>query len=122
MSLLVPTLGGLLCGQHQDVMVGVDQKDSNVEAEAPSKRGILRLKYPIEHGVISNWNDMGKVLTSFFLQQTLVVLEEHPTLLTETPLNLKANHEKMTQILFETFSVPAMCGAIQAVLSLPWDQ
>ncbi|XP_064513197.1 actin-like [Pseudopipra pipra] len=94
MSLLVPTLAGLLCGHHHDVMVGVDQKDSNIEAEAPSKRGILRLKYPTEHGVISNWSDMGKILTSFFLQQTLVLLEEHPTLLTETPLNLKASHGK----------------------------
>jgi actin len=98
-------------------MVGMDQKDSYVgEDEALNKRGLLRLKYPIEHGVATNGDDMGKHYITL-LRGTPRRPEEHPALSTEEPLDPKASRERRTQIMLETSNAPAMCVASQAVLS-----
>ncbi|KAJ7472742.1 actin 1 [Mycena latifolia] len=89
-----------------------------VGGEAQAKRGILGLRCPIDEGVITNWFNMEKLWHHTFYNELHVAPEEHPVLLTDSPLSSKANREKMAQIMFETFDVPAFYVQIAAVLSL----
>jgi len=102
----------------ESIMVGSDKKEIYIGEHAEAKRGILVLKYPIEHGIVENWDDMKAIWDYTFTNGLRVKPEEHKVLLTEAPMNPKINREKMISMMFEDFGVPATYIAIQAVLSL----
>ncbi|XP_064418443.1 uncharacterized protein LOC102352647 isoform X4 [Latimeria chalumnae] len=100
------------------MMIGAGQKDFYIGEEVLPKRGILSIKYPVSNGIVVSWDDMEKIWNHVYTKDLNIRPFERPVLITEAPLNPLKNREKMTQLLFETFNVPAIYVAIQAVLAL----
>lgn len=94
--------------RHSGVMVGMGQKDSYVGDEAQSKRGILTLKFPIENGKITNFDDYERLLHHTFYNELRIDPNEHRVVLLEHPGIAQCMREKICQILFETFNIPCI--------------
>ncbi|XP_043825542.1 actin, clone 302-like [Dromiciops gliroides] len=104
--------------KRQSVMPGMDARDTFIGNEVTDKRGKLTINYPIEHGIITDWDDMEKIWHHAFYNVLHVDPEERPLLVTENINTPKSNKEKLIEVMFETFKVPALYVAIQSILSL----
>ncbi|KAK4664789.1 uncharacterized protein QC763_507660 [Podospora pseudopauciseta] len=93
-------------------------KENYVGDEAQSKRGILELRYPIEQGVITDWQDVEAIWHHALYHELRVEPHEHPILMEHALFTPDTSKEKMTQIIFETFNVPAFYVALNPSLAL----
>ncbi|SCW03520.1 LAFE_0G12288g1_1 [Lachancea fermentati] len=105
--------------KYNKIMAGGLETDTFLGNKAQELRGLLKLHYPIEHGVVEDWAHM-EMLWSHVFDKGLELsnVEDHPILMTEAPLNPMKNRETMCEVLFESFNIPAVYVSIQAVLSL----
>ncbi|MHA1398584.1 MAG: actin, cytoplasmic 2 [Candidatus Heimdallarchaeaceae archaeon] len=106
--------------KHPVVMPDVEGwvREFYIGEEAMNLRGLLRLVYPIEHGQVQDWQAMESIWHYTFYNDLRLNPNEHPIMLTEPPLNDNKNKEKMAELMFETFNVPALYISMQAILSL----
>ncbi|XP_045711330.1 actin-85C-like isoform X2 [Phyllostomus hastatus] len=111
-----PTILGKL--KHDGLLVGLDEKDWFLGDEVQSRLAELNLLRPICRARVTNWDHMEKIWHYSFYRVLCAAPEQHPLLLTEPPSSTPSAKEKVSQILFETFSVPALYLANQGVLSL----
>ncbi|KYQ91659.1 alpha-centractin [Tieghemostelium lacteum] len=80
-------------------------------------RGILKLKHPMEHGVVTDWENMERVWTHTY-DLLKIQSSDHPILLTDLPHNPRLHRERAAETFFETYNAPALYFSIPAVLSL----
>ncbi|KAL8743102.1 MAG: hypothetical protein Q9190_004510 [Brigantiaea leucoxantha] len=104
--------------KHLRVLAGALEGDVFIGQRAQDLRGLLKIRYPLEHGIVTDWDDMERIWQFVYTEELKTLSEEHPVLLTEPPLNPRANRDTAAELLFETFNVPALYTSIQAVLSL----
>lgn len=94
-------------------------KDIMVGDEAAKLRQVLEITYPLENGIVRNWNDIHHIWKYTFEDRLgLKDLKECKILLTEPPMNPKKNRENMIEAMFEKYGFKSVYIAIQAVLVL----
>ncbi|KAL7721673.1 actin [Entamoeba marina] len=86
--------------------------------DAILKRGVLDIKRPIENGIITDWNDMEKIFHHTIYNEIRVPPEEQPLLLTYPNKSRRSDKERLSQLMFEVFSIPSFCLKLQEELSL----
>uniref|UniRef100_S4RSH4 Actin-related protein 2 n=1 Tax=Petromyzon marinus TaxID=7757 RepID=S4RSH4_PETMA len=97
----------------------IEIKDLMVGDDASELRSMLEVNYPMENGIVRNWDDMKHLWDYTFGPDKLNVnTRECKILLTEPPMNPMKNREKIIEVMFEQYGFSAVYIAIQAVLTL----
>ncbi|MBN3309115.1 ARP2A protein, partial [Amia calva] len=93
--------------------------DLMVGDEASELRSMLEVNYPMENGIVRNWDDMKHLWDYTFGPEKLNIDSRNcKILLTEPPMNPTKNREKIIEVMFETYQFSGVYIAIQAVLTL----
>ncbi|KAM9181051.1 actin-related protein T2-like [Dugong dugon] len=95
-----------------------NQKNYFVGKQVLDKYDALHLHYPVERGLVTDWDDMEKLWQHLFDCELGVKPCAQPVLMTEPSLNPREIREKMAEVMFETFNVPAFYLSNQAVVAL----
>ena len=97
----------------------IEVKDLMIGDEASKLRSMLEVNYPMENGMVRNWEDMMHVWDYTFGPEKLNLEPDNcKILLTEPPMNPTRNREKMIEVMFEKYGFDSTYIAIQAVLTL----
>jgi actin-related protein 3 len=96
---------------------GIEDLDFFIGDEALDATG-YSVKYPIRHGIVEDWDLMERYWEQCIFKYLRAEPEDHYFLLTEPPLNTPENREYTAEIMFESFNVPGLYIAVQAVLAL----
>ena len=96
---------------------GVEDLDFYIGDEA-TEASTYSLKWPIRHGIVEDWDLMERFWEQAIFKYLRAEPEDHYFLLTEPPLNTPENREYTAEIMFESFNVPGLYIAVQAVLAL----
>lgn len=97
---------------------GIEDLDFYIGDAALSNSTTHQINYPIRHGLIDNWDNMERMWQRCMFEYLRCDPEDHYVVLTEPPLNPPENREYTAEIMFETFNVPGLYIAVQAVLAL----
>lgn len=114
----IPTCIGLPHKSKQKQSQGIHDLDYYIGNEALARSNDYSINYPINAGVVENWDNMEKLWQRCFFKYLKCEPESHHVLLTQPPLNPPEKRELAAEIMFETFNVPGLCIEVSSVLAL----
>merc|ERR1711892_945532 len=97
---------------------GIDDLDFYIGDEAMGNSKQYAVNWPIRHGQVENWDHMERYWEQCIFKYLRTEPEDHYFLMTEPPLNTPENREYTAEIMFESFNIPGLYIAVQAVLAL----
>eukprot|EP00949_MAST-11_sp_MAST-11-sp1_P000045 g45.t1 len=117
---MFPSLVGkpTLRAEDADLDGDIDIKDVMCGDEAAAVRHALEINYPVEKGIVKNWEDMESLWDYTFYEKLEIEPSEKKIMLTEAPLNPKINRQKTVEIMFEKYGFAGGHVSIQAMLTL----
>ena len=99
---------------------GKDKNDQYIGDDCDKYLGLIKLRYPVVHGVFEKEQDILTIFSHIFtkLGITSQEIKEHPVLITEPILNPYKNRERISHALLDSLGVPGIFFASQPLLSL----
>jgi actin-related protein 2 len=103
---------------EEELLGDVELKDVMVGQEASDMRRALEVSYPVENGIIRNWDDMELIWNHTFRDLLGVDPAGKKLMLTEPPMNPTTNKKRMISTMFEKYNLGGVQVWWQALLTL----
>ncbi|XP_069623652.1 actin-like protein 6B isoform X2 [Ranitomeya imitator] len=114
--------------------LGVFSPDESLSSELEKDRKLSRVYYidttclhvprplaevtsPLKNGMIEDWDAFQAILDHTFTRHLKSEPALHPILMSEAPWNARAKREKLTELMFEHYNIPAFFLCKTAVLT-----
>jgi actin-related protein 2 len=115
---IFPSCVGRPILRSEEKVLDIEIKDIMCGDECAALRSMLEVSYPVENGIVKNWEDMEHLWNYTFFERLKIKPQDHNILLTEPPLNPTKNKENFLKFMFETYGFKGVKVSIQAVLVL----
>lgn len=103
---------------EMESLESTELKDVMCGDEAEKVRFALEINYPVENGIVKNWDNMVHLWDYTFYDKLKINPSDHKIMLTEAPLNPLENRKKTFQNMFERYQFAGAHMDIQAMLVL----
>lgn len=117
-TLIFPSMIGTPLMRSEEEFKNVELKDVMVGDECAKLRAMLDTSYPVENGIVKDWEGMQHIWNYTFNERMKIEPKDYKIMLTEPPSNPKENKVKMCTHMFETYGFEAAKVSIQAMLVL----